>query len=114
MNIEHWQHYASCWSARSDDRAAELPARVSVDVVYRDPQTETSGIEGLDAYMAGFQSAFPGHRFEITSVAAHHGRSLAQWNQVSPEGVVVTTGASAAAHDDEGRMREITGFFLGA
>jgi hypothetical protein len=64
--------------------------------------------------MASFQQGFDGHRFEIRTVAGHHDRSLAHWDQLAPDGTVVMQGASAARHDADGRMVEITGFFLGA
>jgi SnoaL-like domain len=112
MNLDHWQHYATCWSAPAEMRVTELPKRVAATVLYRDPQSETAGIDGLDAYMAGFQTAFPGHRFEIISVEAHHNRSLARWHQVDGDGAVVMAGASAAAHDADGRMVDITGYFF--
>jgi hypothetical protein len=112
MNLDHWQHYADCWSMAEGDRPDALDAYAATDVVYRDPTIEVQGADALSAYMGGFQEAFPGHRFAIVAVAAHHDRSLAHWEQVAPDGVVAMSGASAARHAPDGQMLEITGFFL--
>jgi hypothetical protein len=111
MNIDAWQRYANCWSAPAAERNRRLDEEVSRDVHYRDPNMEVSGIDGLASYMSGFQQALPGHRFEIRSVMAHHARSLARWQQVDQQGNPVAEGASFAAHDEQGRFCDITGFF---
>jgi len=105
-----WKNYASCWSADPATRHAALALVAVGDVAYRDPGTETSGLDELVGYMDGFAGAFPGHRFRIDEVTAHHGRSLARWAQVDPAGATVATGASMALHRD-GRLADVTGFF---
>ncbi len=111
MNVETWQLYARCWSQTDEDRRASLPERVTDDVRYRDPNAEVAGRDALAAYMAGFQRAFPGHGFEIREVVAHHGRSAAFWRQTDGAGNTVHDGVSFGAHDERGRLRDITGFF---
>jgi hypothetical protein len=111
MNIEMWKSYARCWSLASEARAELLPQLTAEAVRYRDPYAEIAGREAFAAYMAGFQKGFPGHSFAIDDVAAHHDGSLARWRQVDGEGRVVCNGISYAAHDPDGRLREITGFF---
>lgn len=71
-------------------------------------------MQGQDAfsdYMGAFQRGFPGFRFAIARVDAHHGRSLAHWHLVDGAGTPVQDGVSCAAHDDQGRLRDVTGFF---
>jgi predicted ester cyclase len=111
MTIETWRLYAQCWSQTQDERRAALSQHVTDDVRYRDPNTEVAGRDALAAYMAGFQHAFPGHCFEIREVVAHHDRSVAWWRQLDPCGHAVHDGVSFAAHDETGRLRDITGFF---
>jgi hypothetical protein len=111
MTNELWATYAQCWSASGDDRARVLADVTASDVRYRDPQAEAHGRESLSAYMGQFQKGFPGHRFGITRVDAHHGRSLARWELLDPNGTAVQRGISYAVHDGEGRLAEITGFF---
>ncbi|MCY0927980.1 nuclear transport factor 2 family protein [Streptomyces sp. H27-H1] len=108
-----WDNYAACWSADPEIRLAALGAVVVDDVSYRDPQTEVSSLAELDAYMNGFAAAFPGHRFRIEDVFDHHGRSLARWTQLGPDGGAFMTGVSSAVHRD-GLLADVTGFFLSA
>ena len=108
---ELWRGYAETWSAPESDRSRRLLGQVAEHVCYRDPQAEVKGLDGLSSYMGGFQSTFPGHRFEIIEVIAHHGRSLARWRLLDAEGKVAWAGTSSAVHDQTGRLLEITGFF---
>jgi hypothetical protein len=109
--LELWSNYAACWSAPATGRADTLSRWAAPDVTYRDPGTEVRGVEALSGYMTGFGTAFPGHRFEITSVDAHHDRSLARWRQLDPDGRPVASGIRAASHTDDGRLLDIAGYF---
>lgn len=109
--LELWSEYAGCWSAPPEVRSTTLARCATADVTYRDPGTEVRGLDGLAGYMAVFSAAFPGHRFEITAVEAHHDRSLARWRQLDAEGQPVALGISAAAHQPDGRLVDIAGFF---
>ncbi|MCX5208121.1 nuclear transport factor 2 family protein [Kitasatospora sp. NBC_00240] len=108
-----WENYAACWSADPGERPAALGAVAVEDVTYRDPGTEVGGLTELAAYMAGFAGAFPGHRFRIDEVLEHHDRSLARWTQLGEQGEPAMAGVSTALHRD-GRLADITGFFLPA
>ncbi|PYC77844.1 nuclear transport factor 2 family protein [Streptomyces tateyamensis] len=108
-----WENYAACWSADPGERPAALGAVAVDDVAYRDPGTEVGGLTELAAYMAGFAGAFPGHRFRIDEVLEHHDRSLARWTQLDEQGEPAMAGVSTALHRD-GRLADITGFFLPA
>ena len=108
-----WTNYAACWSADPDERLAALGEVAVDDVAYRDPGTEVSGRSELAAYMTGFAGAFPGHRFRIDEVLDHHDRSLARWTQLGESGEPAMAGVSTALHRD-GRLADITGFFLPA
>jgi hypothetical protein len=105
-----WEHYAACWSAPAPRRPAWLRQVVTIDVRYRDPDRETHGVDELAGYMNGFAAGFPGHRFRIDRVSAHHGRSIAEWTQLGPAGETVMTGLSVAVHL-AGRLTDVTGFF---
>ena len=99
-----WENYAACWSADPGERLAALDA-VAV--------AEVGGLTELAAYMTGFAGAFPGHRFRIDQVLDHHDRSLARWTQLGAHGEAAMSGVSTALHRD-GRLADITGFFLPA
>jgi hypothetical protein len=109
-----WNDYAACWSADPADRPAALGAVTVDEVAYRDPGTEVAGLTELAAYMAGFAAAFPGHRFRIDEVREHHDRSLAHWTQLDEQGEPASAGISTARHHEDGRLTDITGFFLPA
>lgn len=108
-----WTNYAACWSADPSQRLAALRTVAVEDVTYRDPGTEVGGLTELAAYMTGFAGAFPHHQFRIDEVLEHHDRSLARWTQLSEQGQPAMTGVSTALHRD-GRLADITGFFLPA
>ncbi|MFB8135375.1 MULTISPECIES: nuclear transport factor 2 family protein [Streptomyces] len=109
-----WNDYAACWSAEPADRLGALGAVAVDEVAYRDPGTEVGSLTELAAYMAGFAQAFPGHRFRIDEVLEHHDRSLARWTQLGGQDETASTGVSAARHYEDGRLADITGFFLPA
>ncbi|MEV4561527.1 nuclear transport factor 2 family protein [Kitasatospora sp. NPDC049285] len=109
-----WHDYAACWSADPARRLA-APGAVAVDdVAYRDPGTEVADLTERAAYMAGSTGAFPGHRFRIDEVLEHHDRSLAHWARLDAQGESASTGISTARHHEDGRLTDITGFFLPA
>lgn len=109
--LETWRRYASCWSAEPPERNEVLAGVVADDVGYRDPGQAVDGVAALGDYMDGFRHAFPGGRFAIDHVVAHHGHSLARWRQLDADGALVTHGASHAVHAGDGRLSQITGFF---
>ncbi len=106
-----WQRYAAIWSLPTEARADELKACVVDEVNYCDPNSAIEGRDALSHYMGGFQSSVPGARFQIASVSNHHGRMLAHWALISADGKQLQTGASFALASDDGRLRNISGFF---
>lgn len=106
-----WRRYAGCWSAEPPERSEVLATVVVDDVTYCDPGQVVEGAPALGAYMDGFRQTFPGNRFVIDRVDAHHGRSLAQWRQLDADDGLVMNGVSFAIHGDDGRLAQIAGFF---
>jgi SnoaL-like protein len=113
MTTHHdiWHAYASAWSAPLPQRDDLLDRHVRADVAYRDPTTEVLGRAALSDYMHAFQQGFPGYRFAITVVEAHHDRSLAHWQLRDSDDTPVQDGISHAVHDTAHRLTDITGFF---
>ena len=106
-----WTRYAATWSLPADVRTGELKVCVADDVVYCDANRTLEGSSSLSEYMGGFQSTVPGGRFQIISVVHHHGRMLAHWNLIGPEGQNLQAGASFATAASDGRLQNISGFF---
>lgn len=111
MTLEQWQRYASIWSLEATRRDAELAACVASEVSYEDPNVSLTGLRAFAEYMGGFQRGFPGHSFRIRAVSAHHGTSLARWDQVDTSGEVVVPGISFAECTADGRIARVRGFF---
>jgi hypothetical protein len=106
-----WDHYAATWSLDPAGRASELPACVTGDVSYCDPNGLLQGQQALSDYMAAFQDSVPGGSFAIRSVLHHHDRSLARWALHGPGGGALQTGTSFGLLAADGRLQAITGFF---
>jgi hypothetical protein len=104
MTLEQWQRYGSIWSLPASERDRQLAECVAPDVTYADPNMTVQGLGAFSSYMAGFQKAFPGHSFKIRGVRAHHGRSLARWDQLDAQGSVVAPGISMAEASADGRF----------
>jgi hypothetical protein len=106
-----WDRYAASWSLDAAARASELPACVTGDVTYCDPNGLVQGWQALSDYMGAFQGSVPGGSFRIRSVLHHHDRSLAQWALHGLDGHALQTGTSFGLLADDGRLQTITGFF---
>jgi hypothetical protein len=104
-----WDRYAATWSLDPAARASELPACVTGDVSYCDPNGLLQGQQALSDYMADFQDSVPGGSFAIRSVLHHHDRSMARWTLRGPDGHALQTGTSFGLLASEGRLQAITG-----
>ena len=106
-----WRRYAAIWAADETSRSTELEACLHETGSYCDPNGLIEGRSALSAYMGNFQQFAPGAKFHISSVAEHHGRSFSSWTLQATDGSVLQQGRSFASHDEQGRLRHITGFF---
>lgn len=108
-----WEVYTGSWS--ETDAAARqkiFEQCLNPDCDYSDTHVHVNGHDQLAAYMVEFQKNVPGGRFVTTEFAEHHGRSLAHWNLVVGEDKVVGKGASFGQYHADGRLKQMTGFFL--
>lgn len=106
-----WLRYAAAWSLGAAERTGELPACVTGDVAYCDPNGPIQGWQALSDYMEAFQASVPGGVFRIRAVLHHHDHSLARWALHGPEGRILHTGTSFGVLAEDGRLAAITGFF---
>ncbi len=106
-----WQRYADLWSTHNDDGSPEFDACLHEECRYCDPNGPVTGRAALADYMARFRQTMPGATFRIASVAAHNDRTLSEWSLHAAGGALLQTGRSFARHDEQGRLRDITGFF---
>ena len=105
--------YFTMWNeADPQRRRAAIAASWTDDASYVDPMFTAQGHDGLEQLAAGAQQQFPGHRFRRTTpVDAHHDRARWGWDLVGPDGTPVVVGVDYALLAEDGRIREITGFF---
>lgn len=109
-----WEIYTGSWSEPDVEQRRRIFAQVlHPECEYSDANVHAVGHAGLCDYMAGFQKNMPGGRFVTTSFAEHHGRTLAHWDMVIGD-KVVGKGASYGDYAEDGRLKQMTGFFLPA
>jgi hypothetical protein len=107
-----WNEYATAWSTPDrESRRQILEKRLTPDVQYTDPVTETSGYQEISDYMESFQTDYPGRRFIISEIITHHNSCLARWTMQNRESEIEMRGASFAEIGTDGRLRYIRGFF---
>jgi hypothetical protein len=106
-----WNRYAAIWSHDANTRTGELEACLADDVTYCDTNGLLAGRPAISNYMGGFQQHVPGASFRIRRVVHHHNRVLADWTLHGSDDQALQTGTSFAELADDGRLRNITGFF---
>ena len=107
-----WETYATAWNETSPQaKQAALRNSVAQACVYKDPTTTVHGHDALIACMLDFHRQVPGGRFVTTWFLAHHDVSIAKWNMVAGDGVVIGEGVSYGQYNEQGELVAMTGFF---
>lgn len=107
-----WETYAAAWKETSPQaKEAALLKSVARICVYKDPTTTAHGHDALIAYMLDFHQQVPGGHFVTTWFLAHHDVSIAKWNMVGVDGVVIGEGVSYGQYNEQGELVAMTGFF---
>jgi hypothetical protein len=107
-----WEKYVSAWKgATAKAKTDALRQSVAATCVYTDPATIANGHEELITYMLAFHQQVPGGHFVTTYFLAHHDVSIAKWNMVSGDGVVIGDGVSYGQYNEQGMLITMTGFF---
>jgi acyl-coenzyme A thioesterase PaaI-like protein len=107
-----WEKYTSTW--KMTDRAGRLAAFAEVlaeRAVYTDPLVQAGSWDELIAYMEDFHRQVPGGHFVTTGFAAHHGKSIANWDMKTGDGVTIGNGVSYGEYDVDGKLLSMNGFF---
>jgi hypothetical protein len=105
--------YIAIWNETDPAaRRALVDATWASDASYTDPVLNGSGRDGIDAMVAGFQQAYPGHAFDLDAdnpldeAARRFG-----WRLLGPTGELQMTGQDVYELDAEGRLQSIVGTF---
>jgi len=107
-----WEIYTSSWKAElADDKRAIYAACLDDDCVYNDPLIKAAGWDELMAYMLDFHKQIPGGHFITNYFLAHNNQSIAKWEMMNGDNVVVGEGISYGKYNESGKLISMTGFF---
>jgi hypothetical protein len=105
--------YMASWAEPDEaKRRALLEDAWAEDGTYLDPSGKADGREALVQHIAGFQSTFAGHKMLPASGLDHHDGYLRfGWKMLGPDDKQILEGVDFGSFDDEGRIKQIVGFF---
>ena len=105
--------YIAIWNETDADRRRALIAKTwSDDAHYADPVFAVVGPDGIDAMVGGFRQQFPGLTFVHTGeIEHHHDRLRFTWDLLDASGQRQAAGTDVAVVNEEGRLRDVAGFF---
>lgn len=113
-NEDAWKlygRYVEAWKAvPEEDRARIVDEVLEPTVRYSTPQLELGGRDAVIEDMAGFQEKFPGGRFDVGDVSAHHDVALLTWILVQADGSVFAKGHDQIRVSPGGKIASITTF----
>jgi len=113
-NQEAWkiyQRYLEGWSAISEEQRERIAAEViAVDAHYSTPQHASGGRETAIEDMVAFQKSFPGGRFDVGDVSAHHDVALLTWVLVQADGSVFARGHDQIRIAPDGKIASLITF----
>lgn len=107
--------YFDIWNEADPARRRALIERTwSPGAAYLDPMFAAKGADELDGMVAQVHAAYPGHHFRLDGgVDAHHGRARWGWEFAPPGGgAPVMRGVDFATLAADGRLQDVTGFFI--
>jgi hypothetical protein len=104
--------YIAAWNETDEARRLALVGETFTDDArYLDPLMAGEGVDGIAAMIGAAQSQFPGHRFELSfGPDTHNDVARFAWTLRSSEGEAVGGGVDFATLDEDGRLRNVTGF----
>ena len=107
-----WNTYLSAWSdIPAEERATRLEGCVVDDCLYTDPTDQRHGRHDLIARIELSKQKYPGSHFENDKFLHHHDQGLCHWTMYDGEGKVLAHGASYSRIAEDGRLKQMTGFF---
>ncbi len=106
-----YQRYVEGWKAVSDEqRRAVIEEVVSENVRYSTPQHDSGGRQTIVADIEAFQQKFPGGRFEVGDVSAHHDVALLTWVLIDSDGKELARGHDQILVSSNGQIAGLTTF----
>ncbi|NPD69352.1 hypothetical protein HN018_26290 (plasmid) [Lichenicola cladoniae] len=107
-----FMNYLGALAERSVAKREEvLRTNVAEDVAFSNPGVNGRGLQSLLTHVARFQALYPGSCFRLNWHLEQHGQILAEWSQISSDGLEFLTAHSYARLNDEGRISHFAGFW---
>ncbi len=107
-----FQAYLDAFAATSPaEQERLLRSSVVEDVSFTNPGADSRGLPNLLNHIGKFQMRFPGDRFRVNWFRQQHSQLLAEWAQISADGVDLVTGHSYGRVNEQGRIAHLAGFW---
>lgn len=105
--------YLAALSEGDAEARARLVARAwDEDGRFVDPLLDVQGHQAIADIAVAVRDQFPRHEFRRTSgIDVHHDRVRFTWALVGPDGAVALSGVDVGEVAEDGRLRQIVGFF---
>ena len=105
--------YDRAWNEPDDDsRRKYLATALTEDCELVEPRGRFTGLEAINARLAGFAERFPGARVEVTTgVDEHNGVARYGWIIRAADGTTMLDGIDVVDRAEDGRLRRIVMFF---
>jgi ketosteroid isomerase-like protein len=105
-----YEKYVEAWSAIPNEQRAAIIADVfTEDALYFTPNFQ-GGQKTVIEDIEGFQKKFPGARFDIEDISAHHDVALFTWVLVQPDGTALAKGHDQIRLSPEGKIASLITF----
>ena len=109
---ETWETYALSWKVKTLQEKQDFFEKcLDRNCHYSSPIINTKGWDALSAHMLDFHQKVPGGYFETTYFQEHNNRSIARWNLLNGDDVVLGDGISYCEYNDDGKLKTMAGFF---
>lgn len=107
-----WENYALSWKAETSDEKRILFAKcLDNNCVYISPVITTHGWDELVTHMLEFHKNIPGGYFNTRYFRSYNNKSIAKWDMLNGEDVVMGDGISYCEYSKNGKLSSMTGFF---
>jgi hypothetical protein len=106
-----YHRYVDGWKAISAEERVRIAEQViDANVRYATPRHKLGGRQTVIDDEVAFQQKFPGGRFDVGDVSAHHDVALLTWVLVQGDGTVVARGHDQIRVNAEGKIADLITF----
>jgi len=107
-----WEKYVLSWKAETaSEKQALFEKCLDPGCKYTSPMTKTKGWDELEKHMLEFHENIPGGYFNTTYFLGYTGISIAKWDMLNGDDLVIGEGISYCEYNEQGKLTTMTGFF---